>query len=118
MTHPLAPLTGRFWRMLNVRWRQRPFESGSHLTGGRWNRPGVRALYLAADYATSIEEIHQLLIRPGTLVAFDVNAARIIDLTDADPELTRCAWRRIYLGEQGTPPTWPLLDPEAALTGR
>ncbi|WP_375271393.1 RES domain-containing protein [Sphingomonas sp.] len=96
--------------MLNVRWQQRPLDSGSHLTGGRWSRPDVRALYLSADYATTIEEMHQLLIRPGTLVAFDVDAARIADLTGADPALTRCAWRRIHLGEQGTPPTWPLID--------
>ena len=34
---PLLPLTGRFWRMLGVRWQRRPYDSGSHLTGGRWN---------------------------------------------------------------------------------
>lgn len=96
--------------MLNLRWQRKPFDSGSHVTGGRWNRPGVRALYLSTDYATAIEEMHQLLIRPGTLVAFDVRGERIADLTAADPAVTRCDWRRLYMGERGTPPTWPLVD--------
>ncbi len=51
---PLIPLTGRFWRMLGVRWQRRAFESGSHLTGGRWNPPGMPALYVSADYNTAI----------------------------------------------------------------
>ena len=66
----LAPLQGRYWRMLGVRWQRRPLESGSHRTGGRWNPMGMPALYLSADYVTAIVEMHQELVRPGTLAAY------------------------------------------------
>lgn len=104
----LAPLAGRFWRMLGVRWQHRPFDSGSHLTGGRWNPIGTPALYLSADYNTAIAEMHQDIIRPGTLVAYDVEAAAIADLTTADSAITACLWRDIYAVQKGMPPSWTL----------
>ena len=52
-----APHDGRYWRMLGVRWHMRPFDSGSHPTGGRWNPPGTPALYLSADHGTAIAEM-------------------------------------------------------------
>lgn len=104
----LAPLTGRFWRMLGIRWQHRPLESGSHLTGGRWNRVGTPALYLSADYGTAIEELHQDIIRPGTLVAFDVEARAVADLTQADGAVTTCLWRDIYGVRREVPPSWSL----------
>ena len=110
MTHALQPLAGRYWRMLGVRWQHRPLDSGSHLTGGRWNPPGVPALYLSADYNTAILEMHQDLIRPGTLVAYDLAAQRIADLTATDPAITGCLWRQLYRVEGRVPPTWPLVD--------
>lgn len=106
--YDIRPLTGRYWRMLSVHWQSRPFESGSHLTGGRWNPVGVPALYLSADYNTAIQEMHQDLLRPGTLVAFDVRASAIGDLRDADRRLAENEWRRIYKLEGGTPPSWKL----------
>lgn len=107
-TYSLRPLTGRYWRMLGIRWQRRPFDSGSHITGGRWNAVGTPALYIAADYGTAIQEMYQDLIRPGTLVAFDLEATAIADLRDADPAVLECAWRRIFKGENGIPPSWPL----------
>jgi RES domain-containing protein len=103
MTISLAPLTGRFWRMLGIPWQTRPFDSGSHLTGGRWNPPGTRALYLSADYNTAIREMHQDLVRPGTLVPYDLNAAAVADLRDADPAIlpangvVSSSWRMTFL---------------------
>jgi RES domain-containing protein len=108
MKHALAPLTGRYWRMLGVRWQHRPFESGAHLTGGRWNPPQMPALYLSADYNTAITEMYQDLIRPGTLVAFDVAADAIADLREDDPATLHCEWRRIFRIERATPPSWTL----------
>lgn len=108
--HPLRPLNSRFWRMLGIRWQGRPFDSGAHLTGGRWNPPGTPALYLSADYTTAIMEMHQDLVRPGTLVAFDVAAPAIADLTAADPAVTACLWRAIHRIERGIPPSWTLAD--------
>lgn len=108
MDYTLKPLTGRYWRMLGIRWQRRPFESGSHVTGGRWNPVGTPALYVAGDYNTAIQEMHQDLIRPGTLVAYDVEARAIVDLRDGDPAVLACEWRRIFKVENGTPPSWAL----------
>ena len=105
---PLTPLGGRFWRMLGIRWQHRPFDSGSHLTGGRWNPLGTPALYLSADYNTAIQEMHQDLVRPGTLVAFDVQADAVADLTDADPAITMALWRQIHMIDKADPPSWAL----------
>lgn len=105
---PLKPLTGRFWRMLGIRWQHRPHDSGSHLAGGRWNPPGTRALYLSADYNTAIQEMYQDLVRPGTLVAFDVAADAIADLTRIDPAITHCLWRDLHMIRRETPPSWTL----------
>ena len=93
--------------MLGIRWQRRPFESGAHLTGGRWNPLGTPALYLAADYNTAVEEMYQELIRPGTLVAFDVTARAIADLRAVEPAITACRWREIVGEERGIPPSWP-----------
>ena len=94
--------------MLEVRWQGLPLESGSHLTGGRWNPLGTPALYLAADYHTAIQEMHQNLIRPATLVAVDVEADAIADLREADPAITHCLWRTIYALQDNVPPSWAL----------
>lgn len=108
MPEPLLPHVGRYWRMLGIRWQRQPFASGSHLTGGRWNAPGTPALYLSADYNVAIREMHQDLVRLGMLVAFDVTADAIADLTGLDPAITDNRWRDIYMIEKGVPPTWPL----------
>ena len=50
---PLLPLTGRFWRMLGVRWQRRPYDSGSHLTGGRWNPVGTPVIDPSRPLAAS-----------------------------------------------------------------
>lgn len=110
MAHELLPLSGRYWRMLGVRWQSRPFESGAHRTGGRWNPPGQRALYLSAAHGTAIMEMHQDLIRPGTLVAFDVAAAAIADLRKIDAAIAFCEWRRIFQLEKAVPPTWRIAE--------
>ena len=104
----LVPLAGRYWRMLGVRWQHSPFASGAHLTGGRWNPMGTRALYLSADYNTAIQEMHQDLVRPATLVAFDLEAAAIADLRGDDPTVLFSPWRTIFKVEGGVPPSWAL----------
>jgi len=106
----LASLQGRYWRMLGVRWQRRPLESGSHRTGGRWNPLGMPALYLSADYVTAIVEMHQELVRPGTLAAYDVNASAIADLRAMDTAVTECLWRQIFMVDKGVPPSWKLAE--------
>ena len=108
MPEPLRRLAERYWRVLGIRWQHRPFESGSHLTGGRWNPPGTPALYLSADINTAVQEMHQDIVRPGTLVAFDVEASAVADQTTADPRITLSDWRTIFAIGKGVPPSWPV----------
>src|SRR5687767_13613719 len=116
MNPPLQALDARFWRMLSIRWQRQPLGSGSHLTGGRWNAVGVKALYLADDHSTAIAEYYRSLVRPGTLAAYDVRAPAIIDLTRADVRETigldaailNCDWETIYAIDHGIPPSWTL----------
>lgn len=109
MDRPLHPLTGRYWRMLGIKWQREPFSSGSQQTGGRWNAIGTPALYLSADFNTAITEMHQTLIRPGTLVAFDVEASSVADLRGERDEVTTANWRAIYR-QGGRPGSWALAD--------
>ena len=126
MTSMLKPLTGRYWRMIHVRWQREPFASGSHLTGGRWNPPGTPALYLGRSYNTAIAEAYQQLVRPLTLVGYDVEASAIADLTD--PAMLEKAgqdrggvnlvlWRWHDSCDAGEGATLTLLDPDRVLTG-
>ncbi|MBW4330284.1 RES family NAD+ phosphorylase [Stakelama sp. CBK3Z-3] len=110
MNHALAPLSDRYWRMLGVRWQHRPFESGSHLTGGRWNPVGTPALYLSQSHHTAIVEMHQNLVRPGTLVAFDVEADAIADLRGEDASLTHGLWRDQAMLRGEVPESWRLAE--------
>jgi len=118
MAIPCGTFRGRVWRMLDIRWQRQPYESGSHLDGQRFNRPGQHALYLGIDHAIAIAEFHQALVRPGTLAAYDVISDRIVDLTQSevreaigtDLTVLGCEWRRIAALERKTPPTWDLAD--------
>ena len=77
----LVRIDGRFWRMLGVKWQRQPLSGqGAANNGGRWNRRGVPALYLATEHATAIAEYHQALVRPGTLAVYEVMSASIADL--------------------------------------
>ena len=73
--------------------------------GGRANRPGVRALYLALETETAIQEYEQVstLLPAGTLVSYEVTIERLVDLRagyvadSGDPvwEDFTCDWRRL-----------------------
>lgn len=109
----------RFWRMLNIKWQRDPLSgAGAALTGGRWNRPGRRALYLSVDHSTAIAEFHQDVVAPGTLAAFDVHSSAIADLTDPavrdtfdiDTNLLLVRWERIVQIERADPPGWAIAE--------
>lgn len=88
--------------------------------GGRANRPGVRALYLAFETETAIQEYEQAstLLPPGTLVRYEVTIERLADLRagyvadTGDPlwEDFTCDWRRLWFSEQIAPPSWAIGD--------
>jgi RES domain-containing protein len=114
-----APIDSRFWRMLTVRWQREPLSgAGAGAVGGRWNRLGQPALYLSVDHSTAVSEFHQSLVRPGTLVGYDIKASTIADLTSptvfdalsVDSSIVACDWRSLWRIDGMEPPTWSLVD--------
>jgi RES domain-containing protein len=55
--------------------------AGAVVHGGRANRPGIRALYLALEFDTAVREYQQLssLMPPGTLVSYTVHVVPVAD---------------------------------------
>lgn len=104
--------------MLAPKWAFQPLSgAGAARQGGRFNEPGVEALYISEDYITAISEYEQDLgIRPGTLCAYDVNVRGIVDLTDPQvqaicsitTDTLFCAWKEILFVQKQRPPTWDL----------
>ncbi len=112
-------VSGRFWRMLAPRWAFDPLSvTGAARAGGRWNAAGQQALYFSEDHGTAIAEYQQDLPRPGTLTAYDVNAARVLDLADAEvrpaigvaDDFLRLPWKQVRDIERGRPATWDFAE--------
>ncbi len=119
MTYALASLSLPLWRMIGIRHQfSLPSGEGARLYGGRWNRKGVPALYLAADAVTAVAEYYQGLPKPGTLVPYHLDASAIADLTDAAAgpcdgrvaEALAANWKTLALLDRKTPPSWALAD--------
>lgn len=113
---------GTAYRAHDPRWSWTPLSGeGARLHGGRFNMPGVPALYLALDFATAVVEANQgfpfRLMAPITLVSYAVDCDGLVDLTDArvlrelraSPADLKCAWK--LLAETGKPvPSWTLAE--------
>lgn len=120
-----GPLDGRFWRIVSPRWSHDPLSGeGAARHGGRWNAPGQRALYLSLEIETAFAEYQQELgTRPGTFIAYDVTAARIVDLRqDAGRREARLVeadmaapWKHIAWVQKREPASWTAA---LALAGR
>ncbi|RUT03690.1 hypothetical protein DSM107010_60260 [Chroococcidiopsis cubana SAG 39.79] len=118
MNVPTIELKRRCWRMLAPKWAYQPLSGvGAARHGGRFNQPGMEALYISEDYITAISEYEQELgIRPGTLCAYDVDVKGIVDLTDPQVQTIcsvsldtlKCPWKEIWLISKQRPPTWDL----------
>ena len=88
--------------------------------GGRANRPGIRALYLALETETAIREYEQVstLLPPGTLVSYEVTIERVVDLragymADNGSSLWEdftCDWRNLWFSGRIAPPSWAIGD--------
>ncbi|WP_422620224.1 RES domain-containing protein [Rhodoferax ferrireducens] len=64
------------------RWAVAPTSgAGAAKHGGRANRPGVEALYLAMETETAVREYQQVstLLPPGTLTSYRLTAAPVVD---------------------------------------
>ncbi len=113
----LGPLTA--YRMHTPRWATAPISGvGAATHGGRANRPGTPALYLALEPETAVREYQQLspLMPPGTLVSYTVRLAPVVDFRagyDAVRwsglwEEFHCDWRELWFNQRVEPPSWVL----------
>jgi len=90
------------------------------VNGGRFNRPGVEALYLSVRPDTALAEYRQgaSITPPATLVAYQLDVIEVVDFSngyDAEswpPEWAdvACDWKYIARIERRDPPTWLLGD--------
>lgn len=116
-----------FYRYHTPKWAYLPVSgAGAANAGGRFNRPGVEALYLSAEPDTALAEYRQgsSLPRPATLAAYELHLNDIVDLSAGyDPSLWasswadwNCDWRWTARVEHKVPPSW-LLGDEAIRLG-
>lgn len=90
------------------------------IDGGRFNRPGVEALYLSRSAQTALDEYRQgaSITPPATLAAYKITLAEVADLSQGfDPNVWDdawkewdCAWRQIARIDRKIPPSWTLAD--------
>jgi RES domain-containing protein len=110
-----------FHRYLTPKWAFLPTSgAGAAIDGGRFNRPGVEALYLSLSAQTALEEYRQgaSITPPATLAAYKITLAEVADLSQGfDPNIWNntwkewdCAWRQIARIDNKTPPSWKLAD--------
>jgi RES domain-containing protein len=112
---------GPAFRAHDPRWAWSPLSGeGARVHGGRFNRPGTAALYLALDIETAIHEAKQGFgnrIPPLTIVEYDVEVDSVVDLTTSfgrsacEPWSMQldCPWKKLAVA--GDPvPTWLLSD--------
>jgi RES domain-containing protein len=94
--------------------------AGAAANGGRFNRPGVEALYLSVEPETALVEYRQgaTITPPATLVAYRVDVDQVVDFRagyDAaiwpdEWAAAVCDWKYISRIERRDPPTWRIGD--------
>jgi len=108
-----------FYRAHSPQWASQPLSgSGAARHGGRLNRPGVNALYLADSQTTAIGEYQQLdsLMPPCTLVTYRIVIQRVVDFRAGYAPTTGRHYGRSYRATGGAlleriePPSWVLAD--------
>jgi RES domain-containing protein len=109
---------GTVYRAHNPRWAHDPLsDAGAARHGGRFNRPGVAALYTSLSFKTAWLEAQQGFVRktqPMTLCAYEVDCDGIVDFFGFareryPPAALACAWEAI-MRQGGTPPSWNVAD--------
>lgn len=70
------------------KWAAMPLSGeGAAQHGGRANRPGFAAIYLALEIETAVKEYQQVssLLPPGTLVAYQITLESAVDFRNGLP---------------------------------
>ncbi len=115
---PSIALHQRCWRILAPKWAHDPLSgAGAALFGGRFNPKSTPALYLSESIDTAFAEYQQeLLVRPGTFCAYQLDIEGIVDLCDpvttektqVEKQTLLGPWKEILLVRKEQPPTWDL----------
>jgi RES domain-containing protein len=112
---------GDVYRAHNPQWSFAPLSGeGAAIHGGRFNRKGVPALYLAGTVVGAVAEASQGFahkLEPCVICTYEVDCEDIVDLRDADARGAHdlaeddlaCAWMLMALSGK-TPQTWALAD--------
>ncbi|RKR31527.1 RES domain-containing protein [Paraburkholderia sp. BL17N1] len=109
------------YRMHAPKWAVAPTSgAGAGKHGGRANRVGLAALYLALDLDTAVRENQQVspLMPPGTLVSYQLSIDPVVDFTGGYQgdkwavlwEDFYCDWRGCWFNQRIEPPSWVLGD--------
>lgn len=117
----IALTNATVYRIHVPRWAVAPTSgAGAGKHGGRANRPGVEALYLAMEMETAVREYQQVstLLPPGTLTSYQLTVAPVVDFTAGysasvwEPiwEDFYCDWREIWFNQRVEPPSWTVGD--------
>lgn len=121
MKLPTCQFSGIVYRAHHPMWSYQPLSGeGAKRHGGRFNRPGKSALYTSLDPTTAWMEAQQGFAfkpQPMTLVAYQVDCANLVDLTDPKTQdllgqtttSLACAWEDMA-SQNLEPPTWALAD--------
>ena len=119
----IGPVTA--YRMHTPKWAVAPTSgTGAATHGGRTNRPGTSALYLALEPETAIREYQQLstLMPPGTLVSYTLHLTPVVDFRGGYDSARwselwadfYCDWRDLWFNQRIEPPSWVLADDSIA----
>jgi RES domain-containing protein len=102
--------------------------AGAGRHGGRANRIGLNALYLALDVNTAVLEYQQVspLMPPGTLVSYRLTIDPVVDFTSGYQsgmwsemwEDFYCDWRACWFSQRIEPPSWIIGDEVIANGGK
>lgn len=109
------------YRIIVPRWSHSPTSgAGAARKGGRFNRPGIEALYLSQTVETALEEYrqHSPLLPPGTITTFLVSRILVVDFSGGYVAGTweplwadyACNWRQMAFEHGVEPPCWVLGD--------
>jgi RES domain-containing protein len=123
----LVPLKLHAYRVLTPQWAFQPHSgAGAAKAGGRFNRPGQQAVYLALESETAIAEYAQSnpVFGPGTIATYQIELTQVVDFragySDAWDLLWQewdCEWKRLYFVEEIEPPTWLMSDMAGGVAG-